>query len=271
MTGLGNGGRGLPPQPRPPDPDDTLTARIYTTNNRTLPDKKTLLKILSAHIHVNRITQYEDCYRIIYMTKDGKDITNNALKNSLNKMNLTARTKTKNTTTERTLLVRQVDDHIIEDHTPEEIKEEIETNNNIKIEKIITFENRTRFFLIITQDTTSADTLQEKGFQAFNLSVNKKQISRKTFVPLKFCTNCFKHDDHLTKDCKVTQTICSQCSQTGHTYKECKATQKQCANCKGNHPTFYRGCPTRKTILAHKQEEARTQEQTQTYSAEKTL
>ena len=153
----------------------------------------------------------------------------------------------------KTLVIRGVDE-MVGSHTAEATKTEIEAQNpGIQLESVIKIPNRNRFFKVVCKDTQIAEKILREGLKAFYYKIRPDQISQELFINLKICFKCFKYEDHFTNQCKVTQKICSECAETGHTFRECRSTTKRCVNCKSSggddsHRTLAAKCPLRKKL-----------------------
>ena len=74
---------------------------------------------------------------------------------------------------------------------------------------------------------------------AYNIQIDE-------FIEVPMCLKCYSINDHPTKKCPSTTTICSECAQTGHRWDVCETQLKMCINCSGNHRTMAPQCPKRK-------------------------
>lgn len=158
----------------------------------------------------------------------------------------------------RSIILRQLD-QIIGSNTPEDIKSEIERENDwIKVEEVIKMKNYTHILKLRLEETSMVEKAQLQGILAYNMAISPAQIEQETYVHVKTCFNCYQMEDHLTKECPYTNLkVCSECSESGHTYRECRNTEKMCINCKstgnqGNHRTLAMSCPLRKKIINEK-------------------
>lgn len=164
----------------------------------------------------------------------------------------------------RSILLRQLD-QLIGQNSPEDIKDEIERENDwIKIEEVVKMKNYTHILKLRLEETIMVEKAKRQGILAYNMSISPSQIEVENYVHIRSCYKCYKMEDHLTKDCPHTDLkICSECAETGHTYKDCRNTEKACINCKnrGNpasHRTLAMSCPLRKAIVSDKLKEQKT-------------
>ena len=124
-----------------------------------------------------------------------------------------------------------------------EIKEELEYANNIKIEKI----SRLQKFDKIKnkkQDTESIIIEYEQDTDIdfpLHMYIGYKRITVKQFIP--YPTRCFKCQKfgHVSSNCRG-KLKCPNCSEE-HDFENCdKKESKKCSNCGGNHSAGFKGC-----------------------------
>ncbi|CAF4212409.1 unnamed protein product [Rotaria magnacalcarata] len=80
------------------------------------------------------------------------------------------------------------------------------------------------------------------------------------------CLICYKHNEHLTKDCPHKGTDfkrCSLCSSKSHTFKTCNTEHRKCLNCNGPHSTLAPSCPAKKETKIAAIKNMRQQENTE--------
>ena len=56
-----------------------------------------------------------------------------------------------------------------------------------------------------------ADKALERGLVLFSMHISLDQMERDEFVNILTCFKCYQMDDHTTKNCKETKTLCSEC------------------------------------------------------------
>ena len=88
--------------------------------------------------------------------------------------------------------------------------------------------------------------MAKDGFSIFHVRVPPYNIEIDQFVEVPMCFKCYAINDHPSRHCKATETICSECSEIGHRWDTCKSNYKKCINCGGDHKTTAPQCPTRK-------------------------
>ena len=74
------------------------------------------------------------------------------------------------------------------------------------------------------------------------------------------CFNCYKFEEHTTKNCPVKTIQCFECGQGGHKWTECKSEVKKCLNCEGAHRTLVMACPIKKEKIKEKKERKEQEE-----------
>lgn len=163
----------------------------------------------------------------------------------------------------RSIFVRQVDGEV-GIHSAQELKEDIERRNTwARINEVIKIKDYTHCFKIIFHETEMADKAIRSGFLTYDMSITPNQIQKEHFVSLLTCFNCYKFEEHTTKDCPNTDhQYCSNCAEIGHRYTECNNTEKMgCLNCKhtgkayNTHRTMAMSCPIKKELIKTRTDE----------------
>lgn len=184
--------------------------------------------------------------------KDVEKLLSVKAKTILDKVGLTANLPPK-VRAQRSIICRQID-HYIGQNTANDIKDEInDKNSQLTVTEIISFKSYTHVFKIEFQTTKMADLATRNGLDAFNLRITPSQIQKEKFVDLLMCFNCYKLEDHTTKDCPTVDETkkCSECAGD-HNYRDCNTMTKKCLNCGGAHRTMAMSCPTRKALINNK-------------------
>ena len=148
-------------------------------------------------------------------------------------------------------------DFWITTHSTDEIKDDF--NNRYpatQCTKVITMGKNKQFMKIVFNDQEHAKTVAKNGFSIFHVRVPSCNIQIDEFVEVQMCMKCYKINEHATRHCKSTITICSECSETGHRWNECKSNTKRCINCEGDHKTTAPQCPIRKKEVNKKRQQA---------------
>ena len=227
--------------------------------NRSNEDKLTLLNILAQHeVYAIRIFTTYDGYGILTSNDDEVDkMFRNACLEALEQNNfypiLPPELKAK-----RTLLLFSLEDHIT-NRTKEEIKEEIEKENNWtrgKIQDIFKFPNNP-ILKITFKQTLPATKSKEQGLLMFSMRIPPHQMKSEEYVPVQTCMKCYEIESHFTNQCPKGREykLCSQCGEEGHIWTNCKSKAKKCTNCQGEHMTLAFQCPLRKAARKNKLEE----------------
>jgi len=166
----------------------------------------------------------------------------------LAKINL-APTQSREQMAERSLFIKKLDS-VAGSHSPEEIKTELQNNHTwLQITEVHKIKNFTHIIKIVCATSEIATRAIDQGLLLFYTRISPSQITKEKFTPIQTCFKCYKVNNHNTSDCPQTQSICSICSQSGHTYTDCTSNNKICLNCpppNNNHGTMYHGCPYRK-------------------------
>lgn len=164
----------------------------------------------------------------------------------------------------RSVIIKQLD-QIIGTHSAEDIKEEIENQNDwIKVSEVVKMKNYTHLIKLRLEETSMVERAQRQGILAFNMAISPSQIETEEYVNVLTCYKCYQLEDHVTKDCPHKDLIiCSECGDLGHSFRDCVNPVKSCINCnkKGNHNnhrTLAMACPLRKTIVNEKINEKRS-------------
>ncbi|KAF2359676.1 hypothetical protein FHG87_009568 [Trinorchestia longiramus] len=159
----------------------------------------------------------------------------------------------------------------------DELKQEIKHRNpHLEVHEIIKFGRYTHVFKIEFATINMASHALQCGILCESVKIAPSQIQQEKFIDILICFNCYKMEQHATKDCPTPNlTVCSECTGN-HTYKNCTSSIKKYLNCQGDHRTMAMSCPTRKTIIKNKTkllEEKAKEKQEQTYAKalEKTI
>ena len=123
----------------------------------------------------------------------------------------------------------------------EEIKEELENANSLKIEQIYRMQKYDK----IKQEKTDTDSIiieygQDIEFP-LQMYLGYRRIYIKQFIP--FPTRCFKCQKfgHVSKNCR-SKAKCPNCGEE-HKFEDCNQKEiKKCCNCGLNHSAGYKGC-----------------------------
>ena len=111
---------------------------------------------------------------------------------------------------------------IVGDHPAIEIQNELVRSNpninNIQVHKI---KHCFHIIKVVCEDTETADAVIRDGLFAFHTKIAASQCKKEQFTELITCFSCYKYEDHFSSHCKVTQFICSECTQVGHTHRDC--------------------------------------------------
>ena len=157
----------------------------------------------------------------------------------------------------RTLLIRHIDPEV-GSLTSDQIKQHIaehpqNISRQLKLSHVVKLPGKTKTIKVVTEDTTSAETICSKGFFIGHLKIPTDKIHPEQYTPLTTCYKCYKLGEHNTRDCTQEQPICSNCALPGHRHTHCPTPKSaQCVNCKRigrdyNHHTLAMRCPYRKT------------------------
>ena len=159
----------------------------------------------------------------------------------------------------RTVFVRQVD-YSVGSQTAENIKTEIETQNNITVNEIIKIKHYTHVFKIVFNTTTDAHNTLTHGLKAYHTRIAPTQCEQEHYTHIQICYKCYRFEHHTTRDCTKNTDICSECGEEGHTHQTCNNTEKRCINCSGPHRTLAASCPYRKQTIATKNSNQKSQQ-----------
>ncbi|KAF2345265.1 hypothetical protein FHG87_023979, partial [Trinorchestia longiramus] len=177
---------------------------------------------------------------------------------------------------QRSVVCRQIDSWI-GGKSVDDLKQEITHRNpHLEVREIIKFGQYTHVFKIEFATINMASHALQNGILCEHVKIAPSQIQQEKFIDILICFNCYKMEEHATKDCPTPNvTVCSECTGN-HTYKNCTSSIKKCLNCQGDHRTMAMSCPTRKTIIKNKTkllEEKAKEKQEQTYAKalEKTI
>lgn len=243
----------------------TTTVRLKHQDKQKPTEARKVVELAYCKFNVpfTRIFSTSEGYKVICRNEQDADkILSKEAKEELQKIGLIVITPPE-TKARRSIIIRRLD-QIIGSNSPEDIKHELEKENEwLKIEEVVKIKNYTHILKIRLEETTMVQKAQQQGILAYNMAISPNQIEKENYYHILTCFNCYQLEEHLTKDCPYTdQKICSECSETGHTFKDCRNTEKSCINCKrhgnqANHRTLAMSCPLRKKIIADKQNETR--------------
>ena len=174
----------------------------------------------------------------------------------------------------RTIFARQVDTSV-GSRTPDELRDEIQRQNQVDVTDIIKIKDYTHVFKIVTASTTDAQRLLTNGIKVFNTRISPAQCEQEKFTHILTCYKCYRYETHATTNCPDNLTYCSECAEIGHNYRDCTSTTKNCINCKRDgltdysHRTLAAKCPIRKQTIINKDAQTtqqKTAQQNQTYA-----
>lgn len=233
------------------------TVRLKQQDKQRPVETRKIVELAYGKFNVpfTRIFSTNDGFKVICRDEQDADkMHSKEAKGELGKLGLLVITPPE-TKAKRSIIIRQLD-QIIGSNTPEDIKQELEKENEwIRVEEVVKIKDYTHIIKIRLEEISMAQKAQQHGILAYNMAISPNQIEQEKYVHIRTCFNCYQMEDHLTKECPYSDLkICSECSETGHTYKDCKNSEKACINCKrngnqANHRTLAMSCPLRKTII----------------------
>ena len=94
-----------------------------------------------------------------------------------------------------------------------------------------------------------------EGLLLFNTKISPHMCQQEKFIDLLICFKCYKMEEHSTRECTSTKTVCSECGEEGHLFRECTNENKKCLNCAQPHRTLAAKCPYRKQKTTAKENE----------------
>ena len=248
------------PHPLPMNP-------MFTNVRKTF---KVLLKKIDTNINV----PYEDIFRVTFrdinaplikikdayngysaitdkQENDDKLLTIKAIE-SFKKINLIQQIPSE-LRSKRTIFLRQID-RTVGCRDPNDIKTELENNHDwLKIKQVTKIRDYTHILKIETIDSQMSDRVQSEGLQMFNTRINPFQIEQERPQEILICFKFYKMEEHSTRNCPSTRTVCSECAEEGHSFQDCKSQTKKCLNCGMGHRTFLASCPYRKGKIAERE------------------
>lgn len=173
------------------------------------------------NVPFTRIFTTNEGFKVICRNENDADkILGNEAKGEIEKIGLQIIVPPE-TKARRSIILRQLD-QIIGSNTPDDIKTEMERENDwLKIEEVIKMKNYTHILKLRLEETSMVEKAKQRGILAYNMAISPSQIEQETYVHIKTCFKCFQMEDHITTDCPYTDLkICSECSETGHTFRE---------------------------------------------------
>ena len=234
--------------------------RIKALNDTITRNKIIELTFTQAGVPFIRVFGDFPAFTGICRTTDANTLLKVETKNKLRKHGIEVQIP-QEVRARRTVFLRQLD-RFVGAHSAEEIKEEIEEKNdwagNVVVTKIGDY---THILKIEFETLEAAERAVSGGVNMFYMFVAPSQISIDEFINILTCFKCYKFEDHLTKDCEVTEARCSECSAVGHRWTECKSQVKKCLNCQGPHRTLAMACPKKKEAIKNKRERNETRRQ----------
>ena len=150
----------------------------------------------------------------------------------------------------RTVFLRQLDRHV-RIHTEDELLTELrQRNEGLRLTEVGKIRDYTHVIKLICGDVETADKIVKDGLYCYHVRISAGQCKKEEFVPLQTCFRCYAYDDHDTKNCPKTITVCSECTGP-HRHQDCQSDVKKCINCsaeglEANHRTLAAQCPIRK-------------------------
>lgn len=241
----------------------------YTDREKRRPNKEEVSAICFAKFKTPIAAFFDtpDGFRAVFRSDgDAERLFTSEAKKELDKVNLTiiAPPEMK---AKRTLVIKRLES-FIGSKEKDEIKKEIEEQNNwMKIKEVIKIKDYTHIMKIVCEEAAMADRALQEGLLMFNMVATRFQIEREIFVPLLTCYNCYKYEEHTSKDCPDKEKkMCSECGKEGHTFRECKSQEKVCINCtrqeKDNkHRTLAASCPVKKQAIKEKLQKEKVEEE----------
>lgn len=230
-----------------------------------------LLGILAGQVQVFRLFPAND--GVVVITNNDGDVDaifRSDIQEKLEKEGFTALMPPE-LKSQRSVICFGLDD-IAYDHSPQEIRAELEAQQDwLKISEIYKFQ-KTNTIKITCASSAIAKKATENGILMFYLSIPPSQLRVEDYVPLTACDRCHAVEKHTTSQCNVpaSSKICSECGSRDHTFRNCSANEKFCVNCKTpGHSARAMRCPVRKQAVKDKQaqrREAKTTRPTVTYA-----
>ncbi|KAF2352204.1 hypothetical protein FHG87_017041 [Trinorchestia longiramus] len=251
--------------------------RFRSLNPREPPDKPKVFQTIQKHLKLpltglrevgsgyNAFTEFES---------DVEKLVTQKATNTLTSIGQEARLPPK-IRAQRSVVCRQIDSWIGEKST-DELKQEITHRNpHFEVREIIKFGQYTHVFKIEFATINMACHALQHGILCERIKIAPSQIQQK-FIEILICFNCYKMEQHATKDYPTPNlTICSECTGN-HAHKNCTSPIKKRLKCQEDHRTMAMSCPTRETIIKNKtkllEEKAKEkQKQTHAKALEKTI
>ena len=126
---------------------------------------------------------------------------------------------------------------------------------------VIKIKDYTHVLKIEFSTVEAADKALEKGILMFHMMVTPEQMARDEFINILTCFKYYALENHPTKSCTETRTLCPECAQEGHRWSECRNPIKKCLNCDGQHRTLAMAYPVKKELMHKKKSEKEQEEQ----------
>ena len=209
--------------------DNTMNncrVRLRVKDESMTRDKIIETVFLATEIPFVRIFGGFPVYTAVSSEKDGNRLLKPEIKNKLRQKGIEVQIPME-MKAKRTLFLRRLDRHVGE-HSKEEIKAEIEKNQDWAGEVSVTkIKDYTHVLKIEFGTVEAADKALEKGILMFHMMVAPDQMARDEFISILTCFKCYALEDHATKNCKETKTMCSECAQEGHRWTECRNPNKK--------------------------------------------
>ena len=229
--------------------DEKLTkCLVLIINSGKKPSKRPILASLNDDLDVNLIRLIEaknSFIALCHSEDDAVKMNSKSGKETLSKLGLTL-ANTLSFEARKAIIARNFDYWITAYSNEDILKDFNERYPDTQCTKVITMGQNKQLLKIIFTDQEDAKKIAKNGFSLFHVRVPSYNIQIDEFVEVPMCMRCYALNDHHTKKCPSTTTICSECAQTGHRWDACQTAIKMCINCSGNHRTTAPQCPKRK-------------------------
>ncbi|KAF2356409.1 hypothetical protein FHG87_012832 [Trinorchestia longiramus] len=200
---------------------------------RELPDKLKVFQTIQKHLKLlltglrevgcgyNAFTEFES---------DVEKLLTQKATNTLTSIGLDTRLPLK-IRAQRSVVCREIDSWI-GGKSADELKQEIKHENlHLEVREIIKFGQYTHVFKIEFATINMGSHALQHGILCKHVIIAPSQIQQEKCIVILICFNCYKMEQHATKDCSTPNlTICSECTGN-HTYKNCSSSIKKCLNC----------------------------------------